>query len=201
MKQGKILFAAFMAFLFIIGCAGVQMRTSNLMFEAKDLVSEGDLVGSVPILKKALALDPKSLEANVTMAQVQYRLGNIEQAGKYARLAYKLDQNDFRALGILGLIDLRTGRYERGISRMLKAIKIYNGIEPVGGNLPVEPQAMLERMRYKLKHHKGISKAEIENLADAFWAKVDWYEFDENYRKWHFKSFYEIRPDGGGTIN
>ena len=184
--------------MFLAGCAGVQMQTSNLVYQAKDRVSDGDLVGSIPVLKKALALNPKDEEANVVMAEVQYRLGHYAKAKQYAQTALSVSPGDFRAIGVLGLVNLQDGVYGKGIARMRKAIKIYNGIEAVGGNLPLEPTTMLNQMEYNLKHHKKITQDAIARLANAFWAKIDWYEFDEEYRKWHFKSFYDIRPDGGG---
>ena len=198
-KSGLQVFLLLIVGMVILaGCAGVQMQTSNLVYQAKDKVSDGDLVGSIPVLKKALALNPKDEEANVVMAEVQYRLGHYAKAKQYAQTALSVSPGDFRAIGILGLVDLQNGASEKGIKRVRKAIKIYNGIEPVGGNLPVEPTTMLKQMEYNLKHHKKITKEAIARLANAFWAKIDWYEFDEEYRKWHFKSFYEIRPDGGG---
>ena len=188
--------------LFLLsGCAGVQMKTSNLVFQAKDKVSNGDLVGSLPILKKALALDPSDVEANVTMARVQYCLGHLDAARRYAETTLKMSPRDFRALGILGLVSLRDGAYQKGMDLMARAMKIYNNLEPVGGNLSVEPETMLKQMRYKIKQGQKIASADIDRLANAFWAKVDWYEFDREYRKWYFYSFYEdlLQPDGGST--
>lgn len=192
------LFGALFA-MFFVGCASVQMETSNLVYRAKNVISEGDLRASIPILKKALVLSPKDVEANVSMAQVQYRLGNFQNAKVYAQTALSADPHDFRAMGILGLVDLREGAYERGMERVSGAMDIYNRIEEVGGNLPVEPKTILKQMKYELEQKKEISKDRIDKLADAFWAKIDWYEFDEEYRKWHYKSFYDIRPDGGAT--
>ena len=185
--------------LLVIGCSGVQMRTANLVYDAKSKISEGDLRASVPVLKKALTLNPRDVEANVSMAQVQYRLGNFQNAKAYAQTALSADLRDFRAMGILGLVDLREGAYERGMEGVSKAMDIYNRIEEVGGNLPVEPKTILKQMKYELEQKKKISKDKIDQLTDAFWAKIEWYEFDEEYRKWYFKNFYDTRPDGGAT--
>ena len=188
------------AMVWLSGCSGIQMRQSNLVYEAKNKISEGDLRTSIPILNKALALDPNDLEANVAMAEVQYRLGNFHDALRYAKKAHLVRPRDFRALGILGLIDLEEGAYERGMNRVYEAVKIYEGIEEVGGNLPVEPEIIIKEMRSELKQNGKVSHEKVNALADAFWAKVDWYEFDEEYRKWHFRSFYDVRPDGGAPI-
>lgn len=188
------------AMVWLVGCSGIQMRQSNLVYEAKNKISEGDLRTSIPILNKALALDPEDVEANVAMAEVQYHLRHFHDALRYAKKAHLVSPRDFRALGILGLIDLKEGVYERGMNRVYEAVKIYEGIEEVGGNLPVEPETIIKEMRSELKQNGKVSPEKINDLADAFWAKVEWYEFDEEYRKWHFRSFYDVRPDGGVPI-
>lgn len=76
----------------------------------------------------------------------------------------------------------------------------YNDIEQVGGSVPVEPEAILRNMRAQLKSGKKVSPDLISQLEGAFWKKIQWYEFDEEYRKWHFHSFYDVRPDGGDTF-
>ena len=194
--------ACFFLFVFLMmtGCSGLQMKTSSLVYNARYRAMDGDLIGSVRLLERALALAPKDVNANVLMAQIQYRLGKIDEAGKFALAAYAVDPRDFRAMGILGLVDLNRGRYKQGMSRVGEAMKIFNGIEEVGGNLPVEPETILKQMAADLKQRGGISKEKIAALVSAFWAKIDWYEFDEEYRKWHFRSFYDIRPDGGSVV-
>ena len=186
--------------VFLIGCSGLQMKTESLVYDARYRVMDGNLVGSVGLLEKALAMAPKDVNANVLMAQVKYRLGRIDKAGKFALAAYAVDPRDFRAIGILGLVDLNKGRYKQGMARVRDAMEIFNGIEEVGGNLPVEPETILKGMAADLKQHGRILKGKIAALASAFWAKIDWYEFDEEYRKWYFRSFYDIRPDGGGVV-
>jgi tetratricopeptide (TPR) repeat protein len=200
-KQWRWVGGVFIAFFLLTGCAGVQMKTSNLIFQAKDKVSNGDLVGSLPFLKKALALEPDDVEANATMARVQYCLGHFQAARRYAEKTLRLNPRDFRAMGIVGLVNLRSKKYSEGIDLMTKAMKIYNELEPIGGNFSVEPKTILKQMRYKLKHGQTITQEDIDQLASAFWGKVNWYEFDQEYRKWHFYSFYEdlLRPDGGNT--
>ncbi len=200
-RQWKWMKVALIVVFLLTGCAGVQMKTSNLVFQAKDKVSNGDLVGSLPILKKALALEPDDVEANVTMARVQYCLGHFQAAKRYADKALKVNPRDFRALGIRGLVDLQSGTYQKGMDLMARAMKIYNELEPIGGNFSVEPKAILKQIRYKLKHGQRITKADINQLASAFWGKVNWYEFDQEYRKWYFYGFYEdlLQPDGGST--
>ncbi len=195
------LLALIVGVVFLAGCAGVQMKTSTLVFQAKDKISNGDLVGSLPFLKKALALEPDDVEANVTMARAQYGLGHLDAARRYAEKTLKMSPGDFRALGILGLVSLWSGAYRKGMDLMMRAMKIYDELEPIGGNLSVEPQTILKQMRYKLKHGEKITRADINRLGNAFWAKVNWYEFDQEYRKWHFYGFYQdlLRPGGGNT--
>jgi len=192
--------SVFFVFWMVIGCSGLQMKTESLVYNARYKVMDGDLVGSAGLLEKALAIAPKDVNANVLMAQVQYRLGRIDKAGKFALAAYTVDPRDFRAIGILGLVDLNKGRYKQGMSRIRDAMEIFNVIEEVGGNLPVEPETILKGMTADLKQRGSISKGKMTALASAFWAKIDWYEFDEEYRKWYFRSFYDIRPDGGGIV-
>jgi tetratricopeptide (TPR) repeat protein len=185
----------------IVGCATVAMQTSNLVFTAKNKISEGDLRGSIPLLQKALKVDPNDLDANVTMARVQYLLGHFQKAEKFAKIAHKVDSYDFRALGILGLIDIRQGRFKRGIERVSKAMKTFHGLEPFGASSPVEPEVTLKNMRYDLKEQGKISKRLIEQLEDGFWIKVDWYNFNQQYRKWNFNGFYQdISADGGAMV-
>ncbi len=200
MAVGGFLVGIFFLFAGLTGCSSVTYRVSSQVYDAKYKVSYGNLRGSLPSLEKALKLNPRDLEANVTMAQVQYRLGNLDKAEKYAETAHAIAPNDFRALGILGLINLRKGQVNRGIERMARAIKIYNGIEPVGGNVPVEPTAILKDMRAQLKRGENVTPDLISQLEGAFWRKIQWYEFDEEYRKWHFYSFYDVRPDGGNAV-
>ncbi len=205
MEKGKKYFTPFLLLFFfgsisLTACSRVAYRSANLNYEAKYRVSIGDLSGSLPPLQEVLKMNPKDVDANVTMAQVQYRLGDLKKAEKYARQARSVAPDDFRALGILGLIDLRQGRYARGIARVAKAMETFNAIEPVGGNTPVEPKAILKNMRAELKSGQKVSPNLIRQLEDAFWVKIQWYEFDEEYRKWHFHSFYDPRPDGGGTF-
>jgi len=185
----------------IVGCATVAMQTSNLVFTAKNKISEGDLRGSIPLLQKALKVDPNDLDANVTMVRVQYLLGHFQKAEKFAKTAHKVDSYDFRALGILGLIDIRQGRFKRGIGRVSKAMKIFNGIEPFGAVAPVEPKVILNNMRVELKKQGKIPMSQINELENAFWIKFDWYEFNEEYRKWNFNGFYQdISADGGAMV-
>jgi len=198
-KTGVYFFLS--VFLSMTGCSGLQMKTSSLAYNARYMVMDGNLVESVGLLEKALSMTPGDVNANVLMAQVQYRLGKIDKAGKFALSAYVVDSRDFRAMGILGLVDLSKGRYRQGILRVGEAMKIFNGIEEVGGRLSVEPETILKEMAVDLKKYETVSKEKISFLASAFWAKIDWYEFDEEYRKWHFRSFYDIRPDGGGVPN
>ncbi len=193
------LFALAVLSVFAAGCSSIPMKTANLIHSAKYKVSIGDLRGSIADLEKTLELDPTNLEASVTMAQVQYRLGNLKKAEEYARAAIRIAPTDFRAIGILGLLNLRKGAYTSGINRVAAALEIFNGIEPVGGNVPLEPEAILKNMKEELARHKEISPDQIQQLESAFWAKVEWYEFDEEYRKWHFYSFYDVRPDGGDS--
>ncbi len=192
-------FLMLLFFVFMLGCSSVQYKLADLNYMAKYKVSIGDLRGSIPELEKALKLDPKDVNANVTMAQVQYRLGDIKKAEKYARTAYAVRPDDFRAMGILGLIDIRHGEYEKGIELVSEAMKAYNVIEPVGGSVPVEPEVLLENMKTELKNGKKVSPDLISQLEGAFFKKIQWYEFDEEYRKWHFYSFYDPRPDGGNS--
>ncbi len=187
-------------FLGMTGCSGVAYKSADLNYMAKYKVSIGDLRGSLPELEEVLKMNPKDVDANATMAQVQYRLGDIGKAAKYAKAAHEVDPGDFRALGILGLVDLREGRYEEGIQKVSKAMAIYNDIEQVGGSVPVEPEAILKNMKVELQSGKKISPDLISQLEGAFWKKIQWYEFDEEYRKWHFHSFYDVRPDGGDTF-
>ena len=188
-------------FLGMMGCSGVAYKTANWNYMAKYKVSIGDLRGSLPDLEESLKLNPKDVDANVTMAQVQYRLGDIKKAVTYAKAALAVDPSDFRALGILGLADLRHGRYEEGIQKVEKAMATYNDIEQVGGSVPVEPEVILRNMRAQLKSGKKVSPDLISQLEGAFWKKIQWYEFDEEYRKWYYYSFYEdlLQPGGGCT--
>ena len=200
-RYGKwVVLVVGVVFLGMTGCSSVAYRSANLNYMAKYKVSIGDLRGSLPELEEVLKMNPKDLDANATMAQVQYRLGDIGKAVKYAKAAHEVDPSDFRALGILGLADLREGRYEEGIQKVSKAMATYNDIEQVGGSVPVEPEAILKNMEAELQRGKKVSPDLISQLEGAFWKKIQWYEFDEEYRKWHFHSFYDVRPDGGDTF-
>ncbi len=199
-REGNIFKIVLVAGLLVMmGCSSIANKLADMNYMAKYKVSIGDLRGSLPDLEKALKLDPKNVDANVTMAQVQYRLSDIKKAEKYAKTAYSVNPDDFRAMGILGLIDIRHGAYERGIEQVSKAMEIYNVIEPIGGSVPVEPNVILKNMKSELKNGKRVSPDLIQQLEGAFFKMIEWYEFDEEYRKWHFHSFYDPRPDGGDS--
>ena len=94
---------------------------------------------SIKHYKKAIKLDPLLFEAQFNLALILSSTGDLNGAKISFRRALKIRPNDPRSLELLGLLLMKTGSYEEGLSYVVKASgKI---IFSTDSNTPLEIEA------------------------------------------------------------
>lgn len=90
---------------------------------AKELVKQGQLADAVQAYQKYLQLAPDHGEAAVELALLQIYLDD-QQAEAAAEIAIRLQPNDGRGYGVLGLINCRQKNWEEAVKNLQKAVQI-----------------------------------------------------------------------------
>jgi len=75
----------------------------------KDLLESGEPEAAAQEAQRALALDPKSTDSYVTLAEADYKLGDFDGAYDNAKRAYELNPKDQKSLSLMRLAESRRG--------------------------------------------------------------------------------------------
>jgi len=96
----------------------------RLSFEGFDLVMDGRYAEAIPVLEKALELEPEFARAHVTLGLARMELDDLPGAMKDFQRALDLDPYSSEALNDLGLAYLRQDRPDEAIPHLRRAIAI-----------------------------------------------------------------------------
>lgn len=80
-----------------------------------------DAAGFQETRRRALALNPRWSGVDATVAELAVQVRRYHEAARFAAAAVALDSTDWRAWGLLGVNQLRTGRIEEGRASIERA--------------------------------------------------------------------------------
>lgn len=105
---------------------------NRAILEAKGLLGEGRFMEMLPVLDRAIRLDPRSGEAYTLRGEACLKMGRFGDAIEYLKKAIELSPERFEAYYHLGWIYFRMGdldaaiaRFESGIDRNPKAAELH----------------------------------------------------------------------------
>lgn len=91
--------------------------------KAQELVKQGKLQEAIQAYQKCLTSEPDNGEAVVELALVQVHV-NDSQAEITAQKAIKIQSNDGRAYGVLGLVNCRKSKWSEAVKQLQKAANL-----------------------------------------------------------------------------
>lgn len=97
---------------------------ADLIDEGNQLFLEGKLDASLSFYKKALAIAPGYLTANLNLANTYFELKNYESCILHCLSALQTDSNNLMALTLLGSAHLEKGSYKESIEYLNQALAV-----------------------------------------------------------------------------
>jgi len=105
---------------------------NRAILEAKGLLGEGRFMEMLPVLERAIRLDPRSGEAYTLRGEAFLKMGRFGDAMEHLKKAIELSPERFEAYYHLGWIyfrmgdlDAATAQFEKGIDRNPKAAELH----------------------------------------------------------------------------
>jgi len=130
----RIVFAVAVALVVLAGCvtettgpthepAERSKRVEAQLDLARGYLSNRDYARARAPLKRALDIDPRSVEAHVLMAVLSESDGDMRLAEEHYRTALRLDPNHAQALNNYGSFLYAEGRYHEAVDVLRKLVK------------------------------------------------------------------------------
>lgn len=130
MRRPKILGTGLLIAIFTSGTffcwtkSAAATPAHDAYVQAHTLNAQGKFAEALPLLDKALELDPKLIDAYISRSFAHGKLGQIQKALKDVQKALDLDSNNEVAYNNRGFLYLRLGQYDRAISDFTKAVAL-----------------------------------------------------------------------------
>lgn len=114
-----------------------RKESSSRAALAASLLQDGNYGEALRNAKKAVELDPTSIDARLTLATVYAARNELSKAEKELKVVLKIDKDNPFALNTLGVIYIHEGKYKEAIEVLEKASQneLYVGRHLAYGNL------------------------------------------------------------------
>ena len=147
---------------------------------------------------RALDLEPRNQQANLTLAHIQFFLGRMEESVVQAERAIALNPNDPELLAALGLVIHPAGSWARGLALANKAINLFHDppwwtyyvplwdlyrTGKYSDALAISRKSEIAGFFYSAVHRAAIH-AQMGSLKEARQAVAEIYEWNPQFDPW-----------------